>query len=372
LCSSLLHFSNRSVEAHHDSLGCEELGKPVGISDERLGGRSIIVQAHRPLALQQFRAHPPGQARPPTLQEGSGWPRSHRQTRDPADLVQKTRRQEVRRQSGPKEPRPTEGQPSPRRPHPQDGNGQSELWGYDRIAGALKNLGHTISDQTVGNILRRHGLPPSPSRGSSTTWADFINSHQHVITACDFFSAEVFTQAGLTTFYVLFFMKIATREVDIAGITTNPNEARMMQVARNLTMEGWGFLKGQRHLILDRDTKFTAEFRKTIQDSGTKILRLPPRSSNLNSFSERFVRSVKEEMLSKLILFGEASLTMALREYLLHYHRERNHQGKGNVLLFPSGQPKSDDESKPIEMMGEVKCRRRLGGLLKYYHREAA
>ena len=98
----------------------------------------------------------------------------------------------------------------------------------------------------------------------------------------------------------------------------------------------------------------------------------PSGSPDLNSYAEIFVCSVRWEILSKLIFFGEASLTTALKEYLLHYHRERNPQGKGNVLLFPSGQPKSDDESKPIEIMGEVKCRRRLGGLLKHYHREAA
>ena len=98
----------------------------------------------------------------------------------------------------------------------------------------------------------------------------------------------------------------------------------------------------------------------------------PSGSPDLNSYAEIFVRSLRWEMLSKLTFFGEASLRTALREYLVHYHRERNHQGKGNILLSPSGQPKSDDESKPIEMMGEVKCRRRLGGLLKYYHREAA
>ena len=182
----------------------------------------------------------------------------------------------------------------------------------------------------------------------------------------DFFTVEVLTLRGLVTYYILFFMHLDSRRVEIAGITPHPNEAWMQQIARNVTMDEWGFLEGRRYLIHDRDTKYTDAFRRLIKSSDVEPLKLPARSPNLNAYAERWVRSVKEEALSKLILFGEASLRHVLREYLTHFLQERNHQGKGNVLLFPSNQQPTTCRDGP------VCCRERLGGLLKYYHRQAA
>ena len=237
-------------------------------------------------------------------------------------------------------------------------------WGYDRIVGALANLGHEVSDQTVGNVLKRHGVLPAPERKKTTTWAQFIRSHLAVLAGTDFFSVEVFTHRGLVTFYVLFFIHLASRKVEVAGITAHPNERWMQQMARNVTMEGWGFLGACRYLLHDRDAKYTESFRAIIKAVGVEPVALPPRSPNLNAYSERWVRSVKEECLSKLILFGERSLRRALTEYVAHFHAERNHQGKGNVLLFPQ------DFAK--RATGSIQCRERLGGLLRYYEREAA
>jgi len=239
-------------------------------------------------------------------------------------------------------------------------------WGYDRIVGAMANLGYTLSDQTVGNILQRHGLPPAPERKRTTTWADFIRAHMSVLAGTDFFSVEVLTLRGLVTYYVLFFIHHETRKVEIAGMTPHPNEAWMKQIARNVTMDEWGFLDNCRYLIHDRDTKYCRSFRDIIDSGDVKPLRLPARSPNLNAFSERWVKSVKNECLSKLILFGETSLRRALCEYLVHYHAERNHQGKDNVLLFPSNRQSTPNLDRSVH------CRERLGGLLKYYHREAA
>jgi putative transposase len=115
-------------------------------------------------------------------------------------------------------------------------------WGYDRIVGALANLGHEVSDQTVGNVLKRHGLLPAPERKKTTTWAQFIRSHLAVLAGTDFFSVELFTHRGLVTCYVLFFIHLASRKVEVAGITAHPNERWMQQMARKVTMEGWGFL----------------------------------------------------------------------------------------------------------------------------------
>jgi len=129
-------------------------------------------------------------------------------------------------------------------------------WGYDRIAGALSNLGYKLSDRTVGNVLKRNGILPAPSRDQDTTWARFIKMHQDVIVACDFFTAEVITPVGLITYYVLFFIHIGSRKLYIAGITPHPNENWMKQIARNITMADWGFLSGSKYLIHDRDAKF--------------------------------------------------------------------------------------------------------------------
>src|SRR5450830_348308 len=248
---------------------------------------------------------------------------------------------------------------------------ENRSWGYDRIVGALANLGHEVSDQTVGNILRRHGLPPAPERKHTTTWAAFIRAHLAVLAGTDFFTVEVLTLRGLVTYYVLFFIHLESRKVDIAGITVHPDQPWMQQMARNVTMEGCGTLRDCRYLLHDRDTKYTISFRAIIESGGVKPLALPARSPNLNAYAERWVRSVKDECLSKLILFGERSLRRALNEYVVHYHAERNHQGKSNVLLFRRVTETRREE--PVQCREEpVQCRERLGGLLRYYHQEAA
>ena len=241
---------------------------------------------------------------------------------------------------------------------------ENRSWGYDRMVGALANLGYEVSHQTIGNVLRRHGIPPAPERKRTTTWAEFIRTHLALLVATDFFTVEVVTLRGLVTYYVLFFIHLESRRVDIAGITTHPNEPWMQQIARNVTMDGWGTLGPCRYLLHDRDTKYSAAFRAIIESGDTETLRLPTRSPNLNAHAERWVRSVKEECLSKIIPFGERSLRQAMKDYVAHYHTERNHQGKNNVLLFP--QITKANRDKP------VRRRARLGGLLRYYHREAA
>jgi len=239
-------------------------------------------------------------------------------------------------------------------------------WGYDRIVGAMANLGYRLSDQTVGNILHRNGISPAPARKRTTTWADFIRVHMAVLAGTDFFSVEVLTLRGLVTYYVLFFIRLESRRVEVAGITQHPNEAWMKQIARNVTMDEWEFLDNCSYLIHDRDTKYCQSFRDIVESGDVRTLPLPARSPNLNAFAERWVKSVKDECLSKLILFGEASLRRTLREYVVHYHVERNHQGKDNVLLFPVATKAMNHGD------GSVGCKERLGGLLKYYHRKAA
>jgi len=237
-------------------------------------------------------------------------------------------------------------------------------WGYDRIQGALANLGHVIAPNTVKNILKRHGIEPAPDRQKRTSWKAFLKAHWDVMAATDFFTVEVWTPRGLLTYYVLFVMQLKTRSVRIAGVTTSPNSAYMKQVARNLTDVSDGFLVNSRYLIMDRDTKYTEDFRDSLDREGVKAVRCPVRAPNCNAFAERFVRSIKEECLDRMILFGEASLRRALTEYVAHYHAERNHQGVDNRLLEPLDASIAANEA--------VYRHERLGGILNYYYREAA
>jgi len=232
--------------------------------------------------------------------------------------------------------------------------------------GALANLGQRLSDQTVGNILRRHGVPPASKRKHTTSWKDFIRAHMDVLVGTDFFTVEVFTLKGLVTYYVLFFIQLESRRVCLAGITPHPDQQWMEQMGRNVTMRKWGFLASSRYLLHDRDSKFCPSFRQLIEAGRVRTMPLPARSPNLNAYAERWVRSVKQECLSKLILFGERPLRRALQQYVAHYHEERNHQGKQNRLLFPLPNRRASGDS------GIVRCKERLGGLLKYYEREAA
>ena len=180
-------------------------------------------------------------------------------------------------------------------------------WGYGRIQGALANVGYKISGTTVGNILREKGIFPSPERGKQSNWKRFIRSHMDVTAVADFFTVEVWTLRGLVRYHVFFVMKLAQRQVRIVHIGC-PQQ---------------------------------------------------------NGYAESFVATIQRECLDHLILFGEKSLRRAVTEYVEHFHQERNHQGLGNQIPFPS-QPRSSLNT------GLIVKSERLGGLLKYYHCEKA
>ena len=183
--------------------------------------------------------------------------------------------------------------------------------------------------------------------------------------ATDFFTAEVWTWCGLVTYDVLFFIHLDSRKVYVAGVTPPPNAQWMRQIARHVTMVEWGFLASGPYLIHDRDEKYCPAFQQIVDAAGITRVPLPARSPNLNAYAERWVRSVKDEVLARMMLFGEGSLRHVLNKYVEHYHQERNHQGKGNVLLLPPPSPAGEAD-------GPMQCRERLGGLLKYYERKAA
>jgi putative transposase len=240
---------------------------------------------------------------------------------------------------------------------------ENRSWGYLRICGALSNLGYEVSRNTIANILKRNGIELAPDRVRKTTWKEFLTQHWELLVAADFFTVEVWTPKGLQLFLVLFFIELSTRRVEIAGISTKANGFWMNQIARNLTDADDGLLKGKRYLIHDRDPLFTAEFLSTLAEAGVESVKLPPRAPNLNCYAERFVRTIKEGCLERMILFGEESLRTAVREFMAHYHGERNHQGISNLLIIP--------DPKLALCNGAVQRQSRLGGMLNYYRRAA-
>ncbi len=241
---------------------------------------------------------------------------------------------------------------------------ENPTWGYDRIQGALANLHHKISDTTVGNILKAHGIEPAPLRKRQTSWKTFLKAHWEVLSAIDFTTVEVWIKGGLVTFYLLFVIKLSDRRVHFAGCTANPHDIWMKQTARNLTDPFDAVLAEGSYLLMDRDTKYSEAFRATLENANVDIFRLPAKSPNLNTYIERIMRSLKEECLDRMIFFGEHSLHHAVQEFVAHYHRERNHQGLDNQLIDAGGELE--------RVAGKIECRERLGGMLRYYYREAS
>jgi putative transposase len=241
---------------------------------------------------------------------------------------------------------------------------ENPRWGYTRIQGALANLSHKVGRGTIANVLKRNGIEPSPERGRRTRWSTFLKAHWKVLAASDFLTVEVWMGRGLVTHYLLFVISLANRVVNVAGITTRPDESWMLQIARNLTDSQAGALHAKRYLVIDRDSKYSAQFRRLIRDNGTKVARLPPKSPNLNAYAERFVRSIKDDCLDRMIFMGQASLRRAVAEYMDHYHGERNHQGLENRLIHAPAVVAAND--------GAIHRHGRLGGTLNFYYRPAA
>ena len=234
---------------------------------------------------------------------------------------------------------------------------ENPTWGYTRIQGALKNLGHRVGRSTIARILKAHGLPPVPDR--PTSWQTFLCAHWGAIAGADFFATEIWTCRGLVTYYTVFVIDLASRRVQMLGSTPHPDETFMRQVARTLTMADER--RGQ-VLICDRDSRWSRDVRRLLGDAGIRVVRTPERAPNANAFAERFVRSINEECLDRLIPIGERHFRRAVREFVEHYHRERNHQGLNNELIAGG---------LTIGTVGRIRRRPRLGGLLNYYDRAA-
>jgi putative transposase len=176
---------------------------------------------------------------------------------------------------------------------------ENRSWGYRRIQGALSNLGHVLAHNTIANILKRNGIEPAPERSRKTTWKEFLNRHWQQIVASDFFTIEVWTRTGLKRFVILFFMELSTRRVEVAGIASRANGLWMTQVARNVTDDVDGFLKGKRYLIHDRDPLYTRDFLRMLAEQGIESVKLPPRSPNLNVCAESSFEQSRKAVWTK-------------------------------------------------------------------------
>ena len=241
---------------------------------------------------------------------------------------------------------------------------ENPQWGYTRIRGALSNLGHEIARTTVKRILHDHGIEPAPERSRRLPWKTVLQAHWEGLTACDLFAVEVPTLAGLQRYLVFFVIALQSRRVTIAGIPPQPYGTWMEQMARNVTDPVDGCLRRARSLMHDRDPLYTRGFGEILEGGGVQPIRLPPKSPNLNAYAERFVRSMKGKCLSRVVPLGEGHVRLLVGEDGDHDHRERNHQGLDNQLL-PRPPP-------PVSLAADVQRRERLGGLLNFYHREAA
>ena len=237
---------------------------------------------------------------------------------------------------------------------------ENPTWGYTRIRGALTNVGHRVGRSTIARILKAQGLSPVPDR--PTSWQTFLRTHWGAIASADFFTTEVWTWRGLVTYYTLFVIDLASRRVHLVGSTPHPDDLFMRQVARVLTVADEGVLVGPCILICDRDAKWSAPVRQLLNESGIRVVQTPYQAPNANAYAERFVRSIRDECLDRVILVGERHLRRTLAEFVVHYPAERNHQGIGNALI---------DGLPPRRLAGGTRRRQRLGGLLNYYDRAA-
>ena len=213
---------------------------------------------------------------------------------------------------------------------------------------------------TIRRILKAAGLPPVPGR--PTSWQTFLKAHWGAIAGADFFTTEVWTWRGLVTYYTVFGIDLAYRRVQILGSTPYPEALFMQQLMRTVVIAEDAMAPAPHVLICDRDRKWSSDVRRRLHEAGIRVVLTPERAPNANAYAERFVRSIKEECLDRLIPLGERHFRTAIAEYVAHYHAERNHQGIGNRLI--SG-------SLAVDMTSRVRRRPRLGGLLNFYQRAA-
>lgn len=222
--------------------------------------------------------------------------------------------------------------------------GENPDWGYRRIHGEPNRLGHTIAASSVWKILRAAGIDPARDR-TGPTWTGFIRSQASGIIATDFACVDT---ALLRRFHILFVIEVHTRRVHPAGITTNPTGPWTTQAARNFLMrlrDDHGF----RYLIRDGAGQFTKSFDTVLAGPGIRVLRVPPRSPQANAFAERWVQTLRHELLDRTIIWNEKQLRTLLVEYIDHYNTHRPHRGINQRAPNDTGEVVAIQPGHPIE-----------------------
>jgi putative transposase len=233
--------------------------------------------------------------------------------------------------------------------------------GYDKLEGELRKLGLDVGATTIRTVLLRHGVPPAPERGrQGSSWRTFLRHYKEQFLACDFFTVETLT---LQTLYCLFFIEHGTRQVYFAGCTAHPDQNWVTQQARQMTWELEDREPPMKYLIRDHDTKFTQSFDTVFEAAGIEIVNIPYQAPNANAVAERWVRSVREECLDRLIILDECHLRRVLNKYVAYFNARRPHQGLAQDS--PLG-------LEPVSNQGPIRCRKVLGGIISDYYREAA
>ncbi len=198
---------------------------------------------------------------------------------------------------------------------------ENPRWGYIRIKGECQKLGVGVAATTVKKVLRAAGLDPAPRR-DGPSWSEFLRAQAFGIVACDFFSVETVL---LRTLYVLFFIELGSRKLHITSSTRHPAGRFVTQQARNLSMDGQ--LERVAFLIRDREAKYTGAFDEVFISEGVRVIKTPVRAPKANAFAERFVRTVRHEVLDLTLVVGERHLDRILRRYAEHYNTRRPHRG---------------------------------------------
>jgi putative transposase len=235
-------------------------------------------------------------------------------------------------------------------------------WGYKRIQGELRGLGHRISASTIRRILKRLGIPPAPARRDHTTWRRFLAVQASTMLACDFFHVDC--ALTLQRLYVFFILEVGSRYAHILGVTANPDGQWTAQQARNLLMDLGDQADQFKVLIRDRAGQFTDTFDAVLADAGVTVCKIPPRSPRANAYAERFVLTVRSEVTDRMLIFGEQHLRRTLGEYARHYNGRRPHR---SLDLQP---PRSDRPPTDLTYQ-RIKRRPGLGGLITEYERAA-
>jgi transposase InsO family protein len=226
--------------------------------------------------------------------------------------------------------------------------------------GECRKLGLGVAATTVKKVLRAAGLEPAPRR-DGPIWSEFLHAQADGILACDFFTVET---VFLRTLYVLFFIEVGSRRLHVTSSTRNPSGEFVAQQARNMAMDGG--LEQVAFLIRDRDAKYTRAFDEVFISEGARVIRTPVRAPKANAFAERFVRTVRHEVLDLTLVLGERHLDRILRRYAEHYNTGRPHRGLD--LRTP-------DRTSERPISPEVPRVRRidvLGGLIHEYEPAAA